>query len=663
MKLNKKDSDNVMHDYHNTKIIGFDLGHGETGLTWVRADNQENTPHSLLINNRKSQITAIANHPQRGIIIGDMAYQISDASVFEIAFKNRRFDNFDYQKNIKDFVNAIYQHLQETNQIQLKEKNYFFIGCPSGWWKEEISTYQQILSSCLPNSTVVKESRAALMHAKESGIFTIQELEKSVLVIDIGSSTTDYTLVKGMSDTPIDFGHDLGASLIEKEILKKTLECHRQYRQGCEEIIQLENYLSEEEIWHLEEIEKLEKVFQQSPLYKNRCELRCRKAKEEYFTYEDAYEHNIVNVGTEDIQRKFKFVPLVNGKIIDAILNQPLPELDNKSWRRDFGDQLEVVKQKLEEQNIQPSAILLTGSASKMAFVGEMCGKIFPDLPCKRDGEPELCIARGLSRWGRVYLRTSYFMEEISQFLDNELSGIVGDCIPEFVDQLAAELANELVEEVIKPTVRLWRDREIFTLKALESKIERKAKAWLTGSDANSKIASCLVDWLSTVQEEVRLKTDGISTKYGLPLGTLGEKSIDFGDRTEKIPTSISFEDLSGLSVFMGHLVALIVGVVLAGLFHILLFAGIIAPIVGIIMYFVGESVVKEQDIPAWVRKLVSDKRIEDMARQKQPELQQKIQETLIKDPTISIKLANSISEWLKETVQEQADKARLLIT
>ena len=663
MNLNRADSNKVMQDYHNTKIIGFDLGHGETGLTWVRADNQENTPHSLLINNRKSQITAIANHPQRGIIIGDMAYQISDATVFEIAFKNRRFDNLEYQKNIKNFVNAIYQHLIDTNQVQLKEKNYFFIGCPSGWWKEEISTYQQILSSCLPNSRVVKESRAALMHAKESGIFTIQELEKSVLVIDIGSSTTDYTLVKGMSDTPIDFGHDLGASLIEKEILKKTLECHRQYRQGCEEIIKLEQHLSEEEIWHLDEIEKLENIFKQSPLYKNRCELRCRKAKEEYFTYEDAYEHSMVNVGSEDIQRKFKFVPLVNGQIIDAILNQPLSELENKSWRTDFGDQLEVVKQKLDEQNIQPSAILLTGSASKMAFVGEMCGKIFPKLPCKRDGEPELCIARGLSRWGRVYLRTSYFMEEISQFLDNELSSIVGDRIPEFVDLLAAELADDLVQEVIKPTVTLWRDREIFTLKALESKIERKAKAWLTGSDANSKITSCLVQWLSTVQEEVRLKTDGISTKYGLPLGTLGDKTIDFGDRTEKIPTSISFEDLSGISVFMGHLVALIVGVVLAGLFHILLFAGIIAPIIGIIMYFVGESFIKDRDIPAWIRKFVSDKRIDDLARQKQPELQQKIQETLIKDPTISIKLANSISEWLKETVKEQADKARLLIT
>lgn len=651
-----------MQDYHNTRILGFDLGHGETALSWVRADNQETTPQSLLINNRKSQITAIAHHPQRGIIIGEMACQLADATILEIAFKTRKFQDFSYQKTIEQFVNAIYQHLIDTNQIQTQDSNYFFVGCPSGWWVEEIQSYKQILSETVPNATVVKESRAALMHAKESGIFTIQELEKSVLVIDIGSSTTDYTLVKGMSDTPIDFGHDLGASLIEKEILKKTLEIHRNYRDGRKNIIDLEKYLNEEEIWSLEEIEKLENILQQSPIYRNRCELRCRKAKEEYFNYQDNYEDDLVNVGSEDIQRKFKFSPLVNGKIIKAILNQPLPELDSKSWYDDFGSQLKVIKQKLDQQNIIPSAILLTGSASKMGFVVQMCQKTFPNLPCKRDGEPELCIARGLARWGRVYIRTSGFMDEISKFLDNELTGIVGNHVPAFLDKLAEELANGLVEEVIKPCVKSWRNREIKTLKALELEIENKAKVWLTGNDGNAKVTKCLLTWLANVQEEVREKTDFICSKYGLPLGTFGSKTIDLGDHTGRVPTSISFDDLSGLSVFVGHLVAIIVGVVLAGLFHVLIFAGIIAPIIGIIAYFAGESLVKDTDIPSWIRKFVSDGRINDLARQKKPELQQKIHETLTKDSTIAIKLGKSISEWLKETVQEQADRARLLI-
>ena len=651
-----------MQDYHNTRLIGFDLGHGETALTWVRADNQETNPQSLLINNRKSQITAIAHHPQRGIIIGEMACQLADATILEIAFKTRKFQDFSYQKTIEEFVNAIYQHLIDTNQIQSQDSNYFFVGCPSGWWVEEIQSYKQILSETVPNATVVKESRAALMHAKESGIFTIQELEKSVLVIDIGSSTTDYTLVKGMADTPIDFGHDLGASLIEKEILQKTLEIHRNYRENRKNIIDLEKYLNKEEIWSLDEIEKLETILKQSPIYRNRCELRCRKAKEEYFNYQDTYEEDLVNVGSEDIQRKFKFAPLVNGKIINAILNQPLAQLENKSWHDDFESQLQVVKRKLDEQAIIPSAILLTGSASKMSFVLEMCQNIFPNLPCKRDGEPELCIARGLARWGRVYIRTSGFMDEISKFLDNELTGIVGNHIPAFLDKLAAELADGLVEEVIKPCVKSWRNREIKTLKALELEIENKAKTWLTGSDGNAKVTKCLLTWLANVQEEVREKTDFICSKYGLPLGTFGSKTIDLGYHTGKVPSSISFDDLSGLSVFVGHLVAIIVGVVLAGLFHVFIFAGIIAPIIGIVVYFAGESLVKETDIPAWIRKFVSDSRINDLARQKKPELQQKIHETLTKDSTIAIKLGKSISEWLKETVQEQADRARLLI-
>ncbi len=652
-----------MQDYHDIKIIGFDLGHGETALTWVRADNQENTPQSLLINNRKSQTTAIAHHPKQGIIIGEMAYLLPDATVFEIAFKTRHFNEIVYQKNIKDFVNAIYKHLIDTNQIQLGDDNYFFIGCPSGWWQEEIESYKQLLSEdCLPNLRVVKESRAALMHAKESGIFTIEELQKSVLVIDIGSSTTDYTLVKGMSDTPVDFGHDLGASLIDKEILKKTLECHRQYREGREEILRLGELLSDEEILQLEEISQLEKIFEEIPLYKNRCELRCRKAKEEYFTYHDSYEDSLVNVGSEDIQRKFKFLPLVNGKIMNAILSQPLPELGNKSWRDAFHDQLQAVKQKLDKLGIQPSSILLTGSASKMWFVLEICQEVFPNLPCKRDGEPELSIARGLARWGRVYIRTGWFMEEISQFLDRELTGIVGNHIPAFLEKLAEELANGLVDEVIRQQVQSWRNRDIITLSNLESEIGQKAKAWLTGSDAHYKMTTCLVEWLSSVQNEVREKTDSICNKYGLPLGTFGNKTIELGDHTGKVPTSISLDDFTGLSIFVGHLVALIVGVVLAGLFHILIFAGILAPIIGVVAYFVGESVVKDIDIPGWIRKLVPDQKIDELVYQKKPQLQQKILETLTKDPTIAIKLAKSISEWLKETVQEQADKARLLI-
>ncbi|GAB1540758.1 hypothetical protein NUACC21_34270 [Scytonema sp. NUACC21] len=652
-----------MENYQEIKIIGFDLGHGETALTWLRADNSESTPQSLLINNRKSQMTAIAYHPKGGIIIGEMACQMSDATIFEIAFKGRKFHVEKNRKSIQEFVSAIYQHLIDTKQIQVGDRNNFFIGCPSGWWQEEIETYKQILSEdSLPNVTIVKESRAALMHAKESGIFTIKELQKSVLVIDMGSSTTDYTLVKGMSDTPIDFGHDLGASLIEKEILKITLECHRQYREGNEKILRLGEILRDEEILQLEEISQLEQILEQNPLYRNRCELRCRKAKEEYFTYEESYRENLVNVGVEDIQRKFKFLPIVNGKIMNTILNKPLPELDNKSWRDAFRDQLLAVKQKLEHISIQPSAILLTGSASKMGFVVEICQEVFPDLACKRDGEPELCIARGLARWGRVYIRTAGFLEEINHFLDSELTGIVGNHIPGFLEKLAEELAEGLVDKVIKPSIQSWRDRRIIKLSSLESEIQQQAKTWLTGSDANDKMAACLVQWLLKIQNEVREKTDSICIKYGLPLGTFDSKKIDLADHTGKVPTSISFEDFTGLSVFVGHIVAIIVGVILAGLFHILFFTGIIAPIAGILAYFAGESLVKDTDIPSWIRNFVSDKRIDDLSRQKKPELQQKIQQTLVQDPTIAVKLGKAISEWLKESVQEQAEKARMLI-
>ncbi len=647
------------------KIIGFDLGHGETSLSEVGVDNQDSSPKSLSINGKKSQITAIAYHPERGILIGEKACKCDNVTIFEIGFKNRQFNQVTFKKNIKEFVNTIYKNLIDVSHIQKINNNRFVIGCPSGWSQEERESYKQLLAACLPNEvTVVKESRAAFMEAKESNLFDIKQLQESLLVIDIGSSTTDYTIVNSMSDNPIDFGYNLGASLIDKEILKTTLECHRQYREGREEILRLREVLSDEEILQLEEISELENIFEQEPVHKNRCELKCRKAKEEYFFDQDDYEeNNIVNCGTESIQRKYKFLPLVNGKTMSAILNQPLAELGNKSWSHAFRDNLQAVKQKLVEQDIQPSAILLTGGPSKMSFVLEICKEIFPDASCKKDGEPELTIAKGLARCGRVDIRIGMFMEEIKQLLDCKLTYIVENHLPTVFQQLAEELANGLVEEVIKTQVQCWRNREIIRLTDLESAIEETAKAWLTGDDANSRMTTCLGKWLKTIQDEVIKETNSIFEKYTLSFRTFDKTKTEMNDHTGKVPTSILLGDFTGVSMSVGHLVGLIVTVVLVGLCHFLIFGIVAAIILGIISFFVGESFVMDIDIPAFIRKqIVTDQKIDELAYQHKPQLEEKILETLTEDRALSINLKKRISESMKKTIEKVADEARFLI-
>ena len=67
------------------------------------------------------------------------------------------------------------------------------------------------------------------MQAKEAGKLDYDEIKSALLLIDIGSSTTDFTLVKSLSEFPLDFGRNtLGASLIDKSILARTLANHEQ---------------------------------------------------------------------------------------------------------------------------------------------------------------------------------------------------------------------------------------------------------------------------------------------------------------------------------------------------------------------------------------------------------------------------------------------------
>ncbi len=630
-------------------IIGFDLGHGETALTWVRADNNEE-PQSLLIHQKKSQITAIAHDPQKGTIIGERAYLLPGATDFQIAFKKRPSDDPSYQNTIREFVKAIYQHLIDTRQIEEGVGTRFFIGCPSGWNDEEIRAYEQLLSAyTLPNVTVVKESRAALMHAKESKLFVINQLNKSVLVIDIGSSTTDFTLVKGMEEHPKDFGYDLGASLIDKAILAWTLTNH-------------------------EDRQQLEELFEQQPAYRYRCELRCRKAKEEYFSYPDLYEEQDVNAGVEKIQRKYSFEPFVNGEIIREILKQPLPELGDKSWPDAFRDQLKQVKQNLEKEGIKPSAILLTGGASKMRFIPQVCKAVFPDSPYKPDGEPELCIARGLARWGRVDVHTARFMEEVNQFLDKEVEGIVGNQIPALRDLLADVLVDGLLDEVLKPCLRSWRNGYITTLNELESRIMSKAKDWLQGNEAKKRITNKVSEWLNKIGKELGEKTNPICRKYGLDPGQLAPQPVDLNPDTGNFSGSMTIGDptvITGITVFVVDVVVGFVSLVIIGfLADILIILGPIGAIIGLLSLFIAVGVghdaaeewIKDRNIPKSVRGWVSDEKISNIGQEKKPELRAKIQEMLTQDQTWSHKIIQGTTQGLRVVVKEQADGARLLL-
>ncbi len=116
-------------------------------------------------------------------------------------------------------------------------------------------------------------------------------------------------LVKSLQEIPIDFGSNtLGASLIDKAIFERTLAKH-------------------------EEKALLEKVFAEYPHHQARCELACRKTKEDYFSNEQLYsDAQSFARGFESINEQIYFIPQINKLIMEEILHQPLPTLGQKSY-------------------------------------------------------------------------------------------------------------------------------------------------------------------------------------------------------------------------------------------------------------------------------------------------------------------------------------------
>jgi hypothetical protein len=653
---------------NHVEIIGFDLGHGETALAKiVSPDNIKEPPKKLLLHKRDCQPTMIGYHPEQGVFFGEQALNLK-VTDFKIAFKKRPTSESNYQKVMKDYVNAIYQHLLQTDQLKKDDHNHFFIGCPSEWTNADIAEYQKLLeSSDLPAVSVIKESFAALMQARGSNLLTQEETKSNVLVIDVGSSTTDCTLIKsGIHEEDDDFGIDLGAGLIDKAILDDSLSKNKDQA-------------------------TIENIFQTNSLYKERCEFKCRRAKEEYFcnalNYADA--DSLVQVGTEKIQKAGVFDPIVYQEIIEKIVTRPLNEcLANSkqillslkgvdfqtSWQDNFRYFLMETKQKLENKGIKINTIILTGSASKMDFIPEIVHKIFSNCKCIQDTEPGLCIAMGLARWGNRSINSINFTDEVEQFLQNDLPKIVSGKIDSLRSKLIENLINGLSDKVIKPILFDWRNRNgIYTLNGLESNIVSRSKSWLEGKEGKEAVIIGIQNWLQQdLETTLNEKTNSICSKYGLKFNQLVPLSLNYNPNAKNLKSeNVMIIDPTVMTAVVNWIIGIVIGLITLALATtgIGLIIGVFVAIIG---QSIAEEIIKDSDIPKWLRGWVSDEKISEITSDLKVTLKAKLEEGLKKEqeeslgknsPTFSDEITNSVKDWLSKEVRQQADCVKILIS
>lgn len=648
-----------MTDSSGTVIVGFDLGHGETALAKAYAD-KETAPTVLDLGatgGGRQHVTMVAEHPTRGVLVGRDAADRA-ATGLQLAFKSPELDREEVRRPTTLFVRKVSEDAVERDQdLNGARPVRWFFGAPSGWNRELRGEYAALLRTAgLPQVDVVPESRAALLYARESGEVKIDtgRLSGAVLVVDLGSSTTDFTAVLGRrTGPPLDTGLPLGAGLIDRTILEQQLDRNPQ---GAE----LREFLQEERSVRLI------------------LELMCREVKENFFRTDrskfaadpEATVGTIHRVKTRGGVLHFD-IELTAGDMA-AVLDTPQPTLDGRSWRQAYRDALDGAAAGLPGP---PDAVLLTGGASRMHFVLEQAREVFGTDRVFLGTEPEVAIARGLALAGRMSIRAAGFRADIRGLLDSDRVGsLVADRLPQLAERLGEAVADGMTERHVIPAFRRWRAGQITTLDEMAAGISRSLHAELTDPD-NTRLQEAIATWQNALRPDLEELTRPICRRWHLEPSVMALPTVRVSEGKLDVPVdaAAATEVLDNIASVVNVVVAGIVATTLFGAGTAIIAAtGPFAVIVAFALVWAGLTEGKdkalakarESNIPLMMRRVGGENRLitklQREAGAQEAALARAFGERFLEDG--GQRLAQEISKGIAEDLEALADEAELLV-
>lgn len=632
-------------DTPSLEFIGFDLGHGESAVARAYS-NATREPEILEYQGERSFITAVAKDG-RMVRIGAQAVNIAalkgkNAEVY-LKFKNRDLSDPAMTKATKLFAKTVFQDLAHEMKIKGLKESHFLIGCPSGWSAAERDGYGRLLQEAgLLQNRVVPESRAALMTALEQGYLSLEDTRSSVLIVDIGSSTTDFTYCVDLGAE--DIGHNiLGSGLLDTLIFERNLARQTQKK----------------------DIEKLLKKY---PHYQPILEYWCRQLKEQYFN------------GNGEKAEMIKRLPVGKGVLFEiamdkhdaqAILKAPIAALNQFSWPATFDFALGEAKEYLAGRT--PQIVLLTGGASRLPLVAPACEKAFPNSKVVRGAEPEFAIARGLSWLGRFEYLNASFRDAIFGLVGEggPVRALVETESPKLGAQMAPVLVDALIEACVIPAFAEWRKGKVDTLDEVEHVLDANVQSWLASPEAQNALKPVIEDWFANIQRQIETITDPLCREHGLPAMVLSlDDSAHVAKHLEGLnvatPQVASLE--SDTAIAGTTISAILVGVLLAK-------ANLLAPllanpiglaiggVVGIGSFFAGrkalEGTMRRSKIPKIFRALVTDGRVRRAANAQRDKLVQTVAKAW--DAESAGRFSDELVDMLQAAFLHRADERAVL--
>ena len=640
-----------------TDYFGFDLGDGESAVAWMRAGRRVE-PQMIELRGRKSVITALASHPERGLFIGEEACHLSGADWLELRFKSRYLtDEAGAGALIVMFAREILSQLMKDGRLETPETACFFIGCPSGWPQETRAAYKKLFERVgMVHCDVVSESRAAFMFARESGELRVSDdlLTLPTLIIDAGSSTIDFTFVSDLAErslTVCDFGAvSLGGGLIDRLLLERNVRRSPERAQ-------------------------VEEALERFPQYRARCEFEARRVKEMYFT-------QAARGGAARAESAVKIYagrkPLTldiacNDADMAAILSQSVESLGGLSFKEAYENALREAVERLDGE--MPQIILLTGGASRMPMIGDRAKALFPDAQVLRALEPEFSIARGLCYALRIDQKTRGFEAAVDALIrSDDMENMVLSRLSALFTAVSAPLTDLLLDSLAPEVFELWRGGGLKTFNDIGAELTARLQRMAEDGRLADALRPAVSDWVLKLRPDMEMLTDPICDQFDLPRTSLRLPDT-LGVGVSQLEVSAGeLLRMDQIKALIDVIVASLMAAILGGSGLALMAAG--APglavgfLVGLLAAVIGtetaERMLRRAELPLGVRRMITPRFFKKSLNRRRGEIRAGVESQLMREidpPSQSVQaMVRDIAASIEEQLRRMMERAALLI-
>lgn len=627
------------------RFYGFDLGDAESAVALLK-DDSSGMPGIIPVKNEKSFITAYATLENGEILIGENACYNTEAVKRGLRFKSRFLKDLASRNDIRVFASGVLDELYRSGEVPDSENTCMYVGCPAGWDMNSREQYRSIFENAgYPPVRIVSESRAAMVSACQSRHLQVgyDILSKSVLVVDIGSSTTDFAFIKDGQEVEMQTSGEvaLGGGIMDEILVEESLAGSSKEKE-------------------------LRKVFEESEAWRTYCEFGARRLKEKYFSDVEYWkDHECASTINVYYRKPISLRLVMNGKTASKLLNKGTGRLGGKSFKETFVESLKEIREGLTGQ--LPELLFLTGGVSKLPDLREWCVSVFPEAIVITGAEPEFAVARGLAWSGKIDSELKAFRDELNKLIASEtIENVVQSHIPDLYHAAIEVLAAPLLRETALPLFDRWRSGEIRRLEDVDEQMEQAIGDYLRSAECKELLAKPVAKWLRTVADDLEEYTMPICIRHNIPYRALSLKS--FFNSTD-IDIRIEAKDIFAveeITWLIDSVISIIVGLFCGGGGIALISSGPAGIITGamasLLVLILGKSQMEKAllkaDIPAPIRKLVRRSSFENRIEKCESVVKRNFYETLEeeKGEEISSRLAEEISGEIEQCLTRMAE-------